>query len=147
MVLDPVRLNDSVHGEIIIFPMRHRLSGLWHPLLITLSRRGNGGQTFPLPGRQTAAQIRLAFRQLLQNICQGGHLACRDDLLGVRRRGCGGDTGRLPFGLDGCFGGREGGEGGGGEEEGGEVGLGDDRGLRVRATGVTLPVLQMPQDM
>lgn len=147
MVLDPVRLNDSVHGEIIIFPMRHRLSGLWHPLLITLSRRGNGGQTFPLPGRQTAAQIRLAFRKLLQNICQGGHLACRDDLLGVRRRGCGGDTGRFPLGLDGCFGGREGGERGGGEEEGGEVGLGDDRGLRVRATGVTLPVLQMPQDM
>lgn len=98
-----------------------------------------------MASRETSTQIRLALRQLLQNVCQGGHLGCRDDLLGVRRWGLGGDTRRFPLGLDGCFGGREGREGGGGEEEGGEVGLGDDRGLGVSAASVTLPVLRVQE--
>lgn len=100
-----------------------------------------------MASRETSTQIRLALRQLLQNVCQGGHLGCRDDLLGVRRWGLGGDTRRFPLGLDGCFGGREGSEGGGGEEEGGEVGLGDDRGLGVSAASVTLPVLRVRQEV
>lgn len=135
-------LRDSVHGEISIFPMRHRLASLWHPLAANEGRRGNGGQPLPLASRQTSAQIRLALRQLLQNVCQDGQLACRDDLLGVRGRGCGRNARRFRLCLDCCFGRRERSEGRGGEEEGGEVRLGDDRGLRVGATGVTLPVLR-----
>lgn len=135
-------LSDIVHGEIRIFPMRHRLASLWHPLAANQGRRRNGGQPLALASCQTSTQIRLALRQLLQNVCQDGHLACRDDLLGVRGRGCGGNSRRFRLCLDDCFGRGERSEGRGGEEEGGEVGLGDDRGLRVRATGVTFPVLR-----